>query len=56
LIVLIDHGYGFSTLYGHLSKHLVKTGDHISRGEVIAYMGTTGRSTGGATTQGFAFT
>ena len=45
-MVLIDHGYGLTTLYGHTSKALVKAGDHVSRGQVIAYMGTTGRSTG----------
>ena len=45
-MVLIDHGYGVTTLYGHTSKALVKVGDHIARGQVIAYMGTTGRSTG----------
>ncbi len=45
-MVLIDHGYGVSTLYGHTSKALVKAGDRVIRGQVIAYMGTTGRSTG----------
>jgi murein DD-endopeptidase MepM/ murein hydrolase activator NlpD len=45
-MVVIDHGYGVSTLYGHTSKTLVKTGDRVVRGQVIAYMGTTGRSTG----------
>ena len=45
-MILIDHGYGLSTLYGHTSKSLVKAGARVSRGQVIAYMGTTGRSTG----------
>ncbi len=45
-VIVIDHGYGMSTLYGHTSKALVKSGDHVRRGQVIAYMGTTGRSTG----------
>ena len=45
-MILIDHGYGVSTLYGHTSKALVNPGDRVSRGQVIAYMGTTGRSTG----------
>jgi murein DD-endopeptidase MepM/ murein hydrolase activator NlpD len=44
--VVIDHGYGVSTHFGHTSKLLVKTGEHVKRGQVIAYMGTTGRSTG----------
>ena len=45
-MIMIDHGYGVTTLYGHTSKALVNAGDRISRGQVIAYMGTTGRSTG----------
>ncbi len=44
--IVIDHGYGISTLYGHTSKSLVQAGDRVTRGQVIAYMGTTGRSTG----------
>ena len=44
--VVIDHGYGMSTLFAHTSKALVKEGDRVSRGQVIAYIGTTGRSTG----------
>ena len=45
-MVAIDHGYGISTLYAHASKVLVKTGEAVSRGQVIAYMGTSGHSTG----------
>ncbi|MBI5629973.1 MAG: M23 family metallopeptidase [Elusimicrobia bacterium] len=45
-MIVLDHGYGLSTLYGHTSKSLVKMGQRISRGQVIAYMGMTGRSTG----------
>jgi murein DD-endopeptidase MepM/ murein hydrolase activator NlpD len=44
--VQIDHGYGYSTLYGHNSKLLVKAGDKIEKGDVIALMGSTGYSTG----------
>ena len=44
--VTIDHGYGFKTLYGHLSKWNVKKGQRVKRGEVIALMGSTGYSTG----------
>lgn len=45
-LVVIDHGYGIQTVYGHTSKALVKAGDRIGKGQIIAYMGTTGRSTG----------
>ena len=45
-MIIIDHGYGLSTLYGHTSKAVVKTGDRVIKGQVIGYMGTTGRSTG----------
>ena len=44
--VKMDHGYGFQTIYGHLSKFNVKTGQNVKRGDVIAYSGSTGYSTG----------
>jgi len=44
--LLIDHGYGVVTRYGHLSGYAVKPGQRVKRGEVIAYVGSTGRSTG----------
>ncbi len=44
--VLVDHGFGYSSLYGHLADIRVKAGDTVKRGQVIANMGTTGRSTG----------
>lgn len=45
-IVKIDHGYGVSTSYAHLSKPAVREGVLVKRGEVIGYVGDTGRSTG----------
>ncbi len=45
-IVVIDHGQGISTLYGHLSQSLVPSGEEVHRGQVIARVGNTGFSTG----------
>jgi len=44
--VVIDHGNGFQTLYGHLAKIYVVAGQTVKRGDQIGQMGTTGRSTG----------
>ena len=44
--VRIDHGYGYLTLYGHMSKILVRPGQTIKRGEIIGYVGNTGKSVG----------
>jgi len=44
--VRIDHGNGFVTVYGHCSKILVEPGQEVKKGEVIAKVGNTGRSTG----------
>ncbi len=45
-MISIDHGYGMVTRYGHISKLLKAKGNRVKRGEVIALMGNTGRSTG----------
>ena len=45
-LVEINHGHGLSTRYGHLSKILVKVGEHVRTGDVIGRVGSTGRSTG----------
>lgn len=42
--IIINHGYGYKTWYGHLNKMLVKPGQHVKRGDVIALMGSTGIS------------
>jgi len=45
-IVMVDHGYGLETWYGHTSRILVKPGQKIKRGQTIALIGNSGRSTG----------
>ena len=45
LTVEIDHGFGFSTLYGHASKLIVQPGQEVRRGDLIAQVGSTGIST-----------
>ena len=44
--VIINHGYGYQTLYGHMFKVKVKAGQRVKRGEIIGYVGNTGKSTG----------
>ena len=45
-VVMIDHGYGYRTVFGHNSKLLVKAGTRLKRGDRISEVGNTGRSTG----------
>src|SRR5713226_552218 len=45
-VIYLSHGYGFSTRYGHLSSYAVRPGARVKRGDVIGYVGSTGRSTG----------
>jgi murein DD-endopeptidase MepM/ murein hydrolase activator NlpD len=44
--VVINHGYGFQTLYAHMVRVKAKAGQTVKRGEVIGYVGSTGKSTG----------
>lgn len=44
--IILDHGYGITTLYGHLSGFAVTDGEQVRRGQIIGYVGTSGRSTG----------
>ncbi len=45
-VVIIDHGGGISTLYGHQSERVAQQGQQVSRGQLIGYVGSTGRVTG----------
>ena len=44
--VVINHGFGYQTLYGHMTRFVVHAGQKVKRGELIGYVGSTGRSTG----------
>jgi murein DD-endopeptidase MepM/ murein hydrolase activator NlpD len=46
IYVEIDHGNGFHTIYGHMSRAVVSTGQTVSKGQLIGLMGMTGRATG----------
>ncbi len=43
--IIIQHGFGYATLYGHTSINVIKSGDKVERGQLIGYVGNTGRST-----------
>ncbi|MCC7051422.1 MAG: M23 family metallopeptidase [Bacteroidia bacterium] len=45
LHVLVNHGFGYQTLYGHMSKVAVKPGQKVNRGDLLGYVGSTGVST-----------
>jgi murein DD-endopeptidase MepM/ murein hydrolase activator NlpD len=44
--IIVQHGHGYTTLYGHLSRFAVRAGEKVKRGQLIGYVGNTGRSTG----------
>jgi murein DD-endopeptidase MepM/ murein hydrolase activator NlpD len=46
IVVVVEHGHGFSTAYAHSRKALVRVGQRVARGEPIALSGSTGVSTG----------
>ena len=45
-LLIIDHNFGFKTLFGHLHKIVVKNGDFVKKGQIVAYTGNTGLSNG----------
>jgi murein DD-endopeptidase MepM/ murein hydrolase activator NlpD len=45
-LVVIDHGFGLATRYGHLLNSTVEPGAQVKRGEIIGHVGATGRATG----------
>ena len=44
-LVVIEHGFGITTRYGRLSRFAVKAGEHLNRGDVVGFVGSTGRAT-----------
>lgn len=46
IMVKIDHGFGFATIFAHMSKHVARTGDRLKRGDKIGEVGATGHTTG----------
>ncbi len=45
-VIVIDHGYGYKTLYGHLSKVMVRVGERVDRWQIVGLVGKTGLTTG----------
>jgi murein DD-endopeptidase MepM/ murein hydrolase activator NlpD len=45
-LIIVEHGYGLQTRYGHLSRYMVPVGAKVKRGDVLGLVGSTGRSTG----------
>ncbi|MFZ6017270.1 MAG: M23 family metallopeptidase [Nitrospirota bacterium] len=45
-LVVIEHGFGYSTFYAHNKMNAVKVSQHVKRGDIIAYVGSAGNSTG----------
>jgi murein DD-endopeptidase MepM/ murein hydrolase activator NlpD len=45
-VVILEHGCGFSTVYAHNRSNTVKVGDRVKRGDIVGYVGSTGKSTG----------
>jgi murein DD-endopeptidase MepM/ murein hydrolase activator NlpD len=43
--IIIDHGFGYKTMYAHLQSFKVRTGEHVNRGQIIGNVGSTGKST-----------
>jgi len=43
-LIIVNHGFGYRTYYAHLSKYNVKKGQHVKRGDVVGFVGSTGRS------------
>jgi murein DD-endopeptidase MepM/ murein hydrolase activator NlpD len=45
-LIILNHGFGLETRYGHLLNYSVKAGDHVQRGDIIGHVGATGHATG----------
>jgi murein DD-endopeptidase MepM/ murein hydrolase activator NlpD len=45
-LIVVEHGYGLESRYGHLSRYKVQSGEKVKRGDVLGFVGSTGRSTG----------